>query len=275
VGVIVGPALGGVLLLLGSPALAFLVNAATFGLSALSVLAIPAGDAFRPGQPQERPEGLLRGIADGAAVLRALPQALQLVGADIMHSLVYGMQTVLLILVARQAGLGLHGYGYLFAGIGAGGLVGTALASRALRSSHPRAVLAAALCAVGLPMPLLAVVHWPAAAIALVSVTGIGGLLVEILTETGLQRMLPPELFGRAYGLALPASIGGIVVGSLVAPPLISVLGMAGALIACGATVTGYALLLLLRAPSGRPAPAQQEMADPNVSEWVAAPADA
>ncbi|HEY3880359.1 MAG TPA: MFS transporter [Trebonia sp.] len=274
-GVIVGPALGGVLLLLGSPALAFLVNAATFGLSALAVLAIPAGDAFRPGQRHERPEGLLRGIADGAAVLRALPQALQLVGADIMHSLVYGMQTVLLILVARQAGLGLHGYGYLFAGIGAGGLVGTALASRALRSSHPRAVLVAALAAVGLPMPLLAVVHWPAAAIALVSMTGIGGILVEILTETGLQRMLPPELFGRAYGLALPASVGGIVVGSLVAPPLISVLGVAGALVACGATVAGYAVLLLLRAPGGQPASGRPEIAGPTVSEWLEAPADA
>ena len=248
VGIIVGPALGGVLLLLGSPALAFGVNAATFGLSALAVLVISRGEAFRPGQPQQRPDGLLRGVADGAAVLRSHPQALRLVGADFMCSLVYGMQTVLLILVAGQAGLGTHGYGYLFAGIGAGALVGTALASRALRCPHPRAVLVTALAAVGLPMPLLAVAHRPAAAIALASVTGAGAILVEVLTETGLQRMLPPEAFGRAYGLALPASLGGIVVGSLVAPLLTSVLGGTGALTACGAAVAGYAVLLL-RAP--------------------------
>jgi MFS family permease len=252
--IIAGPALGGVLLLLGSPALAFGLNAVTFGLSALAVLAIPGGPAFAPGRPAERPAGLLRGVRDGGAALRSHPQALRLVGADVMCSTVYGMQTVLLIMVARQAGLGTHGYGYLFAGIGAGSLAGTALASRALRCPHPRAVLAAALAAVGLPMPLLAVVHWPAAAIALVAVTGTGAILVEILTETGLQRMLPPDTFGRAYGLALPASLGGIVAGSLLAPLLTGLLGGSGTLACCGAGVVGYALLLLAprrRRPGG------------------------
>ena len=66
-------------------------------------------------------------------------------------------------------------------------------------------------------MPLLAVVPVPAAAIALVAATGMGAVLVEILTDTGLQRMLDEDVFGRAYGLALPASLAGIVVGSLVA----------------------------------------------------------
>jgi predicted MFS family arabinose efflux permease len=274
VGIIVGPALGGVLLLLGSPALAFLVNAATFGLSALAVLAIPGGEAFRPGPSQERPDGLLRGVANGAAVLRSHPQALRLVGADVMCSLVYGMQTVLLILVARQTGLGTHGYGYLFAGIGAGALVGTTLAGRALRCRHPRAVLLTALAAVGLPMPLLAVAHWPAVAIALVSVTGAGAILVEILTETGLQRILSPEVFGRAYGLALPASMGGIIAGSLIAPLLISVLGGAGALTACGAAVVGYALLLL-RAPRRQPGLTRPEAEGPKRDERLLTGADA
>jgi hypothetical protein len=47
-GIILGPALGGVLLLIGPPAFAFALNALTFGLSALAVLAIRARDAFRP-----------------------------------------------------------------------------------------------------------------------------------------------------------------------------------------------------------------------------------
>ena len=129
VGIIAGPALGGVLLLLGSPALAFLLNAVTFGLSALAVLAVPGRGTFRPSQPGQRSGGLLAEVAAGAAVLRAHPQALRLVGADIMCSLMYGMQTVLLLLVSRRIGLGTHGYGYLFAGIGAGSLVAPLLAS--------------------------------------------------------------------------------------------------------------------------------------------------
>lgn len=244
-GVIVGPALSGALLLLGSPAAAFLLNAATFGISVLAVLAIPAGAAFRPAGSGERSSGLLRGVAEGAAALRSHPEALRLVGADIMSSLLYGAQTVLLLLVSRRLGLGTDGYGYLFAGIGAGALVGTALASRASRCAHPRYVLMAALAALGLPMPLLAVVRWPAAAIALAAVTGIGAALVEILTETELQRTLDEAVFGRAYGLALPASLGGIVVGSLLAPVLISALGGPGALVATGLAVLTYTLVLL------------------------------
>jgi MFS family permease len=257
--IIAGPALGGVLLLLGSPAAAFLLNAVTFGLAALAVLAIPAGQTFRPARRGARPGGVLRGVADGAAALRSCPGALRLVGADIICSTVYGTQTVLL-LVSRSLGMGAHGYGYLFAGLGAGTLAGTALAGRVQRWGPPRLVLAGALGAVGLPMPLLAVAHWPAVAIALVAATGTGAVLVEILTDTGLQRMLDEDVFGRAYGLALPASLGGIVVGSLSAPLLASTLGGTGALAALGLAVLAYALFLLRQAPARRtPAALQAE----------------
>jgi predicted MFS family arabinose efflux permease len=247
-GIILGPAICGVLLLFGSPAFAFAVNAVTFGLSALAVLAIRAGSGrtpFRSARSADRPAGLLRELAQGAAALRARPEALRLVGADIMCSVLYGTQTVLLLVVSRQVGLGTQGYGYLFAGIGAGGLLGTALAGRASRSRSPRRVLALALAAAGLPMPLLAVVHWPAVAIFLTGLTGAGALLVEILTETVLQRTLDEDTFGSAYGLALPASLGGIVAGSLIAPALVGALGGSGALVAVGAAVLAYALVVL------------------------------
>jgi MFS family permease len=258
-GIIVGPALGGVLLLIGPPALAFGVNAATFGLSALAVLAIPAAAVCRPaaGGRAAEPHRVLAGIVDGATALRQYPQALQLAGADIMCSLVYGMQTVLLILVASRTGLGLHGYGYLFAAIGIGALAGTSLASRAVRSRRPRTVLFAALAAVGLPVLLLAATRSAPLAIILAGVTGIGAILVEILTDTSLQRSLPPEVFGRAYGLVVPASIGGIALGSLIAPLLTALLGTTGALATCGGVTIIYALSLI-RAPRPEPAAVPQ-----------------
>jgi MFS family permease len=209
-------------------------------------------------------------VADGATALRSCPGALRLVGADIICSTIYGTQTVLLLLVSRSLGMGAHGYGYLFAGIGAGALAGTALASRVQRWGHPRYVLAGALCAVGLPMPLLAVAHWPAVAIALVAATGMGAVLVEILTDTGLQRMLDEDVFGRAYGLALPASLGGIVVGSLIAPLLAGALGGTGALVALGLAVLAYALFLLRQVPARRSAAAIQ--VEPPAGVLVARP---
>jgi len=240
-GIILGPALGGVLLLLGSAASAFALNALTFALSALAVLAIRADGAFAPRRAGERPGGLLREVAQGAAALRAHPAALRLVGADAMCSVLYGAQTVLLLLVSRQIGLGAQGYGYMFAALGAGGLIGTALAGR-LSRLRSRSVLAAALAVAGVPTLLLAVVRWPAAAIVLTGLTGMGALLVEILTETTLQRELDEDVFGRAYGLAFPAAIAGIVVGSVIAPGLAALLGGSGALVVVGGMVLAYAL---------------------------------
>jgi predicted MFS family arabinose efflux permease len=243
--IIAGPALGGLLLLLGSPALAFILNGLTFGLSALAVVSIRSRTVFRPARSADQAAGIFRQMAQGAAVLRSHPQLVRLVGADIMCSTVYGTQVVLLLLVSHRVGLGSQGYGYMFAGIGAGGVLGTTLAGRASRCPHSRYVLAAALAVVGLPMPLLALVRWPAAAIFLAGVTGTGAILVEILTETQLQRSLDEEVFGRVYGIALPASLGGIVVGSLIAPVLAGTLGGPGALLAVGGAVLAYALFIL------------------------------
>ncbi len=283
--IILGPALGGVLLFLGSPAAAFAANALTFGLAALAVLAVKDRSVFATrrsaqGQLAELPAGLfsaglVRGmvdeLAEGAAALRQHPQALRLIGADIMCSFLYGTQTVLLLLVAGQTGLGAQGYGYLFAAIGAGGLAGTALAGRASRSSRPHLVQAAALASAGLPTLLLAVTHWPLAAVVLTGLTGLGAMLVEILTDTMLQRTLDEDVFGRAYGLAFPASIAGIVIGSAVAPVLASLLGASGALVAVGGAVLAYTTLILRRGTVGEE---QRIPAIPDVAVVLPRPPD-
>jgi hypothetical protein len=119
-----------------------------------------------------------------------------------------------------------------------------------------RAVLVATLAAVGLPVLLLAVVHWGPAVIVLAGVTGTGAILVQIMTETGLQRTLPHDVFGRAYGLAIPVSIGGIGTGSLVASTLASTVGLTGALLVCGSIAVAYGALLLRRTDRRTPASA-------------------
>jgi MFS family permease len=200
----------------------------------------------------------------GLMVLLAAVAAFQLpivfapVIAAAASSVLYGAQTVLLLLVSRQVGLGAQGYGYMFAAIGAGGLLGTALAGRVSRHRQSRSALAATLAVAGAPTLLLAVVRWPAAAIVLTGLTGMGALLVEILTETTLQRELDEDVFGRAYGIAFPAAIAGIVVGSVIAPGLAALLGASGALIVVGGTVLGYALLVIRGADDATAAPASR-----------------
>src|SRR4051812_40566190 len=139
--IVAGPALGAVLLLIGPPSVAFAVNGLTFAAAAVLTLSIPAGPAFRPVRQDgtgERPR-VLADLRAGASALLAAPRSLRLlVGADIACSVVYGAQTVLLLVVAHHLGLGAGGYGVLLAGFGAGGVVGAALAGRAARRRRRR-----------------------------------------------------------------------------------------------------------------------------------------
>jgi MFS family permease len=241
--IVAGPALGGALLLVGSPTDAFLANAATFMLSALLVLTLPVSALGRT-EPSTTHPRLVPDLLDGIAALRGSAPAVRLVGADVMCSLVYGAETVLLLLLSRSLGHGATGYGWLLAGTGVGGLLGTVVATRAADARHPRAILVAALLALAVPLPLLAVVRSLPAAVVLSALGGAGAIVIEVMTDTGLQRLLDERVLGRAYGIALPAALGGIVAGSLVAAPLVAVLGLRGALLALGAVVTAYALVM-------------------------------
>jgi MFS family permease len=131
---VLGAAAGAVLLLVAAPSTAFLVNAATFVLSAVLVAGIRRRSVFTP--PAVPPEGrprLLSDLSTGWQALRASSSALHLVGADLTCSLVYGAQTVLLVLLAQSLGAGGGGYGWLVATTGAGGLAGTVIGARATR----------------------------------------------------------------------------------------------------------------------------------------------
>jgi hypothetical protein len=79
-------------------------------------------------------------------------------------------------------------------------------------------------------------------------VGGIGALVVEVLAESGLQRTLDDDVLGRAYGFALAAALGGIVAGSLLAPLLVEIAGVGGAL-----TILGAAVALIAARSARRP----------------------
>jgi MFS family permease len=246
--IIVGPAGGALLLLLGSPVMAFLINAATFAASAIILLGLPAGALFKPPATDAKAVGVLRELRAGVVALRDHPLASRLVGADIMCSLMYGAQTVLLLLLGRQLGYGDAGYGYLLAGYGVGGLIGAALATRLGAARHPRYAVGAVLFAVAVPSALLAVTPWLAGAIVLAVAIGAGSIMVEVVADTALARSLDETVLARAYGLVFPASIGGIVAGSLIAAPLVTLVGLSGALAAVGGIAAAYAIFLCLPA---------------------------
>jgi MFS family permease len=156
------------------------------------------------------------------------------------------MQAVLLVLLARALGFGDAGYGWLIAGLGVGGVLGTALSGRAARSRHPRRVLVLALVGYGIPAALMAVTPCLTGLLVWAVASGASGSVIEVLSETGLQRALDEDGFAAAYGIAFSTSIGGLAGGSLVAAPLVALFGLAGAIVATGALVVAYVAVLLL-----------------------------
>jgi MFS family permease len=245
--IVAGPGFGALLLLVGSPSLAFALNGATFALSALAVASLPAGPAFAPGGEPEEAPNVLRELGAGARALLRQPVALRLVGADVMCSAVYGAETVLLLLLSRELGLGDHGYGYLLASFGLGGVLGAGVAGRAAASGRTRTALIGSLAVLGSCTVLLGGPLGIGVALVLGLISGACSIIVEVMADTGLQRVLPEDVFARAYGFAYPAALAGIVAGSLVAAPLAALFGLRGAFAALGALTALYALTLLRR----------------------------
>jgi predicted MFS family arabinose efflux permease len=242
--IVVGPVLGAIVLAVGSAQIAFGLNALTFVLSAVAVASIPAGAAFRPIARTAVPN-MWRELSEGLGALVAHRRALRLIGADILASFVYGVLTVALLIVSTRVGLSAGGYGVLLGAAGAGGVVGTALSGRLAARPRPTQVMAGAVLVVALPLPLLAITPWLVPALIWAALSGGGAMVVEVLTETTLQRELDDAVLARAYGFAFPASIGGICLGGAVAAPLIGAIGLTGTLSLVAALVVGYALWLV------------------------------
>ena len=248
--VVVGPALGALVLVATTPALAILLNGLTFVVSATALLSLGAHAGFAaPSCRSDRPDrsSIVADILEGGRALRGAPAAVRLIAADTLCSAVYGMLTVTFVLVSRRFGAGNAGYGFLLAAYGVGGVIGATLIGRLAVPSRWRTTLtialllvATSLLAIGTALSLIQAL--------LAALLGGGGLVVgEILSDTALPVLLDDAVIGRAYGLALPVSIGGIAAGSLVAGPLVAVAGATGAFAVAASVVIAVCALLVSR----------------------------
>ncbi|HEY4829627.1 MAG TPA: MFS transporter, partial [Solirubrobacteraceae bacterium] len=245
--IVVGPALGALILLVASPAVAIALNGLTFLASATAVTSIAAQDAFRPtvGVAATNPTSVLGDMRAGASALRGTPTAIRLTAAEVLCSAVGGLVTVTLVLVGRKTAAGSSGYGLLLAAIGAGGVTGAMVMARTDATDHWRRILAGGLLLVAVSLAALGLAANLLSALALAFLLGGGMIVSEVLSETALPRLLDDAVLSRAYGLAYPAAICGIVAGSLIAAPLVALLGLTGTLVAAGSCVLLVAALLL------------------------------
>lgn len=239
--VVAGPIAGAALLLLGSASIVFAVNGATFLVGAAVVAALPRHALRRPARTAPAAHPSVRAeLVAGWRALRESREALGFVGAEIVSSAVYGACTVLFVLISTRLGLGAGGYGYLLSAFGAGGLLAAGVADRAAASDRPRRAMIAALAASGLPLVALVAPGSLGVTLGLAVCIGAGQMITEVTVDTTLQRTLDPAVFARSYGLVVPASVGGIVLGALLAGPCVALVGLDGTLALTGAAVVAY-----------------------------------
>jgi MFS family permease len=245
--VVLGPGIGGLLLLAGTPAAGITLNAMTFLASALLVLRL---DVRSRGGAGQQGEGILSQFGAGIQAIRRAPMVIILIVFCYLDSAVYGAATVIYVPLSERLGTGSNGYSYLLAGASLGGVLLAALANRLSASSRLAPVMLLGMLMLALPFAATAGVHSPWLAFVLQVVSGGGMLIVDILAITAIQRDLPGEVLSRVFGLfeaGLPATL---LAASFICALLLHAFGLTTTLLTIGfgfsaATVLGLFPLLV------------------------------
>ncbi|TMM05347.1 MAG: MFS transporter [Actinobacteria bacterium] len=235
-GYFVGPALGGVLLAVSNVETVFVMTAVAFLWSAAMLALIrlpepePGGEAARGSWQHEALAGFRTIWRDSRLRL--------IIALFAAQTLVYGGFVVLTAVASiRLLGLGSPGIGYLNAALGVGGLIGGIVAVALVGIRRLAFTFGLALVLWGGPILVIGLWAKAAPAFVLIGLAGLGLTLVDVAGFTLLQRAVPEEVLARVFGVLHSAFYvtGGI--GSILAPALISWLGIRGALIVAGAVL--------------------------------------
>ena len=216
-GVVIGPAIGAVLLAVASAPAVFLANAGTFAVSALLVSTLRRYKVTAAGSPAAG-----TGVLAGLRTARVTPFVLPLFVLVAMVELTYGAQTVQLVIYAdRSLGLGSGGYGLLLAASGAGGLI-SAVFNGQLATSRRLTLVVVGAGALACATQLFYAGSDALAVALIVTVAGGAGLVCcEVVSETVLARVIPSETLGRVAGLFAASSIAAMVGGAVLASILV------------------------------------------------------
>jgi MFS family permease len=244
--VVVGPALGGLLLLTGAPVAGVLLNAVTFLLAALLVQRLGLRST---GSAEPDDGGLRQQVGTGLAALRGEPVALVLVLYCALDSAVYGALTVLYVPMSQSFGTGSDGYSYLVASMALGGVLAGGLVNRLGGSRHLSLVIVGGMCLLALPLALSTLVSSALPGALLQVVAGVGMVVVDVLAVTALQRDLPRGVLSRVFGVLETLVLAGVLLASLAASVLLATTSLTTTLLVLGlgftaASVAGMGPLL-------------------------------
>lgn len=241
---LVGALLSGGLIATTTMGTAFLVTAALFAVAALPVARIP-----RDPVPDYRAAGEgthpLEDAIDGFRVVARDRRLRLVVGVLSVSTVVEGAIDVLVVLVAiDMLGLGGSGVGWLNAGWGLGGLIGSGAALALMRRGRLTAGLSAGCLLVGIPLMVIAGPESVGVAIPMLIALGVGYGLIEIAGLSLLQRLPANDVLARVFAVVESSYWISTGLGAILAPVVVHLVGLRDALLIVGACLP---LLVALR----------------------------
>jgi len=254
-----GSLLGGALVAATSIETGFFVTAGLFALAAWPLARIRRDPIPAHRAEAHEAEKALEELASGFRTVARQRDLRLIVGVSACSTLVEGAADVLVVLVAIELlDLGQAGVGWLNSAWAVGGIVGGAAAISLLGRGRLAAGLAAGCLLVG--GALLGTAAWPevAVAAAMLAGLGVGYSLIETAAQTLVQRLTSEDLIGRAFAVMETSYWITSGIGAILAPLLVNLLGLRGALVAVGCCLPLVAVLRwrrLARFEAGAPIP--------------------
>ena len=204
---VIGPAVGGLLIAIGGLTIAFLLNAASFAVIAVVLWRLPSTGSSGAGDPAAAeaagPDSAAADAPTGGSPRADLPvrplAGLALI--DVASGFAIGGIGILTVILAtRQLGAGEDGTGYLNAAIGVGGLLGAIGSGLVVVRSRLAVPLVAGVVVFALGLFGLGWSTVLSVGFVMLVIASAGSLLVEVVSTTLLQRIVPPGARGRALG---------------------------------------------------------------------------
>jgi MFS family permease len=255
-----GPALGGIILAVTDPGVAFVIAAGTFLWSAGLLIGIGAArpTAETAAEPPERVADSLR--AGVHAVLE--PRVRLLIGTMGAQTLVAGSLMVFLPVIALDTlDVGEEGLGSLYSALGIGGVAGALVAATLVgrRRLTPSFLVGTVMW--GVPLALLAVDESFAVALVLLGVVGVANTVADVSSFTLLQRAVPDAVLARVFGILESIVYGTLALGGILASTLTEAFGVRVGLVCFGVflpIVVAMTWRALLRVDAEAPAPERE-----------------
>lgn len=239
IGVVVGPAVAGLLIGHFGVATVFWVDVGTFAFSlgtcaTLGAMA-PEGGGTRFG---------IRSMKEGLSYLRGR-QALQGTFVADLDAMIFGMPRALFPAIGLVR---LHGgpatVGLLYAAPGAGALIGAILTGWVSRVSRQGLAVLVAVAIWGAAITAFGFAPWLAASIPLLAVAGAADVISAVFRGTMLQRLAPDALRGRLNAVHTAVVTGGPRLGDAEAGAVAALGGVQVSVVSGGlACLVGIALV--------------------------------